>query len=373
MIKKIQDFIKKIFFTDTEKLDIVRFFKEKNIFISADSVRFKENKIKIILPFESISQDNCDLYKKELQEIYPSFSIFIILEKQITPQEKHNHSHNHEAPVKKPVIGKHGDNKKIERKKIKHIIAIASGKGGVGKSTVCLNIARGLSKKGLSIGVIDADVHGPSIPIMTGGYQTPEYETGKLVPLERDGLKIMSIGFMVPQQNAIVWRGPLVSGAITQMFNEVEWGEIDIMVIDMPPGTGDAQLTLCKNVMPDGVVIVSTPQITAISDTQKSSQMFEQTNIKIMGVIENMSGFIAPDTGKEYFIFGKGGAKNFAEIYNYPFWGSLPIQMEIPYLTDKGKDLYNNEHTKEVSEKFDIFADNILEFLNNNKNKDLHG
>ncbi|WP_353643156.1 Mrp/NBP35 family ATP-binding protein [Mesorhizobium sp. WSM2239] len=217
------------------------------------------------------------------------------------------------------------------------IIAVASGKGGVGKSTTAINIALGLLANGLKVGVLDADIYGPSMPRLLNLHGRPQTVDGKVLkPMEKYGLKVMSMGFLVDEETPMIWRGPMVMSALTQMLREVEWGELDILVVDMPPGTGDAQLTMAQQVPLAGAVIVSTPQDLALIDARKGLNMFKKVDVPLLGIVENMSYFVAPDTGKRYDIFGHGGARKEAERLGVTFLGEVPLQMEIRETSDSG-------------------------------------
>ncbi|MCE7887461.1 MAG: iron-sulfur cluster carrier protein ApbC [Alphaproteobacteria bacterium PRO2] len=226
---------------------------------------------------------------------------------------------------------------------IKNIIAVASGKGGVGKSTVAMNLAVALGKAGQSVGLLDADIYGPSVPKMSGleGQKPKQNDDGKLIPLSAHGLKIMSIGFMLQQEAPLVWRGPMVQTAVYQMLRDVAWGAdenpLDVLIVDMPPGTGDAQLTLAQKVPVTGAVIVSTPQDIALIDARKAVAMFQKVNVKILGLIENMSTHVCSNCGHEEHIFGHGGAKREAEKLGVPFLGEIPLNAKIRKNSDEGR------------------------------------
>ncbi|MBP0437269.1 Mrp/NBP35 family ATP-binding protein [Tianweitania sediminis] len=220
---------------------------------------------------------------------------------------------------------------------ITSIIAVASGKGGVGKSTTAVNLALGLQALGLRVGILDADIYGPSMPRLLGLSGRPETVDGKVMrPMQGHGLKVMSIGFLVEEETPMIWRGPMVMSALTQMLREVEWGELDVLVVDMPPGTGDAQLTMAQQVPLAGAVIVSTPQDLALIDARKGLNMFRKVDVPLLGIVENMSTFIAPDTGTRYDIFGHGGAQREALRLGVPFLGEVPLVMAIRELSDAG-------------------------------------
>lgn len=220
---------------------------------------------------------------------------------------------------------------------VKSIIAVASGKGGVGKSTTSINLALALRDLGLKVGLLDADIYGPSLPRLTGLSQKPEMEDGKtLIPLENFGLQLMSIGFLVEEETPMIWRGPMVMSAITQMLRDVKWGPLDVLVVDMPPGTGDAQLTMAQNVNLAGAVIVSTPQDLALIDARRGVAMFEKVNVPILGVVENMAYFVCPHCGGRSDIFGHGGAHAEADKLGVPFLGEIPLSMRIREMSDAG-------------------------------------
>jgi len=218
------------------------------------------------------------------------------------------------------------------------IIAVASGKGGVGKSTTAVNLALGLRDLGLKVGVLDADIYGPSLPKLLAIKGRPETLGGtRLKPMEGYGLKVMSIGFLIEEETPMIWRGPMVISALTQMLREVEWGTLDVIVVDMPPGTGDAQLTMAQQVPLKGAVIVSTPQDLALIDARRGIAMFEKVNIPLLGLIENMSSFCCPTCNHVTPIFGHGGARLEAELRGIPFLGEIPLDMTIRETSDDGR------------------------------------
>jgi ATP-binding protein involved in chromosome partitioning len=247
--------------------------------------------------------------------------------------------------------------------KVKNIIAVVSGKGGVGKSTVAANLALALSQGGAKVGLMDADIYGPSVPIMFGlrGERPMMMDVGNdkgmIVPLERYGIKVMSIGFLVDEKNAVVWRGPMASSAIRQFVTDVFWGELDYLVVDMPPGTGDIHLTLVQTVPVTGVVIVTTPQDVALADAKKGIAMFgqAQVNVPIIGLVENMSYFTPAELpNNKYYIFGKEGGKRLAEEYDLPFLGHIPLVQSIREGGDQGVPIMmsDDEITKKAFEEF---------------------
>ena len=221
---------------------------------------------------------------------------------------------------------------------VKHIIAVASGKGGVGKSTTSCNLALGLAALGLKVGILDADIYGPSQPKLFGLRGKPRVTPErKMEPLERYGVKVMSIGFLVDEETAMIWRGPMVMSALTQMLREVAWGDLDVLVVDMPPGTGDAQLTMAQQTPLAGAVIVSTPQDLALLDARRGVAMFRKVNVPVLGVVENMATFCCPNCGHVSPIFGHGGARAEAEKSGAPFLGEIPLHMDIRETSDEGR------------------------------------
>jgi ATP-binding protein involved in chromosome partitioning len=221
---------------------------------------------------------------------------------------------------------------------VRAIVAVASGKGGVGKSTVAVNLALALKANGLRVGVLDADIYGPSMPRMLGISGRPRSRDGKsLIPMENYGLKCMSMGFLVPEDTPMIWRGPMVMSALQQMLREVEWGELDIMVVDLPPGTGDAQLTMAQQVPLAGAVIVSTPQDIALLDARKGLNMFKKVDVPVLGIVENMSYFLCPHCGGRSEIFSHGGARQEADRLGTEFLGEVPLDLEIRETSDDGR------------------------------------
>ncbi|MCB5203062.1 Mrp/NBP35 family ATP-binding protein [Neorhizobium sp. T786] len=239
-----------------------------------------------------------------------------------------SHGHSHPAPNRPVKAGVPG---------VGAIIAVASGKGGVGKSTTAVNLALGLQANGLRVGILDADIYGPSIPRLLKISGRPEQIENRIIkPMENYGLKAMSMGFLVDEETAMIWRGPMVQSALLQMLREVAWGELDVLVVDMPPGTGDVQLTMAQQVPLAGAVIVSTPQDLALIDARKAITMFRKVEIPLLGIIENMSYFLAPDTGARYDIFGHGGARAEADRIGVPFLGEVPLTIDIREKSDVG-------------------------------------
>jgi ATP-binding protein involved in chromosome partitioning len=247
------------------------------------------------------------------------------------PSSPPPHQHDHGRPAAGAREPLHGI------RNVRHIIAVASGKGGVGKSTTAVNVALGLQSLGLKVGLLDADIYGPSIPRLMGLSGEPELLGNKTIKaMENYGLRTFSIGFMVAEDTPAIWRGPMVQGALVQMLRDVAWGELDIMVVDMPPGTGDAQLTMSQQVPLAGAIIVSTPQDLALIDARKGLNMFNRVNVPLLGIIENMSYFICPKCGERSDIFSHGGGKAEAERLGVPFLGEVPLHMLIRETSDGG-------------------------------------
>ena len=264
------------------------------------------------------------------------------------PPAPHQHRHAHGVqPVsahKPPQSPTSPMSKQAEIPGVAAVIAVASGKGGVGKSTTALNLALGLRDLGLRVGLLDADIYGPSVPRLTGIHEKPKLnDDRKMIPIERFGLSIMSIGFLVEEETAMIWRGPMVMSAITQMLRDVAWGTLDILVVDMPPGTGDAQLTLAQNVPLKGAVIISTPQDLSLIDARRGLAMFKKVNVPVLGIVENMSYFQCPHCGTRSDIFGHGGARHEAERLGVPFLGEIPLHMSIRTTSDSGNPVVASE------------------------------
>jgi len=260
------------------------------------------------------------------------------------PPHRHAHGVQHVSAHKPPQSPNSPMAKQAEIPGVAAVIAVASGKGGVGKSTTALNLALGLRDLGLRVGLLDADIYGPSVPRLTGIREKPQLnDDRKMIPIVRFGLAIMSIGFLVEEETAMIWRGPMVMSAITQMLRDVAWGTLDVLVVDMPPGTGDAQLTLAQNVPLKGAIIVSTPQDLSLIDARRGLAMFKKVNVPVLGIVENMSYFQCPHCGTKSDIFGHGGARHEAERLAVPFLGEIPLHMAIRATSDSGTPVVESE------------------------------
>ncbi|MBV9516542.1 MAG: Mrp/NBP35 family ATP-binding protein [Hyphomicrobiales bacterium] len=256
------------------------------------------------------------------------------------------------AKARTPIVG------------VGRVIAVASGKGGVGKSTTAANLGLALAGEGIRVGILDADIYGPSMPRLFGLKGRPEVTEARVIrPLEAHGLKIMSMGFLVSEETAMVWRGPMVAGAVQQLLREVAWEPLDVLVVDMPPGTGDAQLTLAQSITLAGAVIVSTPQDLALIDARRGVEMFRKVNAPILGIIENMSMFICPNCGARHDIFGHGGARREAARIGVPFLGEIPLELALRETSDSGNPIVASQPSSPIAAAYRDIARRVKEAL----------
>jgi ATP-binding protein involved in chromosome partitioning len=333
------------------KKDLVTLNMIKDITISESTIAFNVELTTPACPLkEKIQQDCIDVIKSS----FPSFEKITV---NMTSNVKSIFNHNTSSIL--PGV--------------KNTIAVASGKGGVGKSTVAVNIAIALAKLGAKVGLIDADIYGPSIPLMLGINNKPQIfqdtKTAKMVPLENYGIKVISIGFLIDDDAPVIWRGPMASGAIKQFMSDVHWEELDYLVFDLPPGTGDIQLTLVQTIPLSGAVVVTTPQDVSLIDVKKAIRMFQRVNVPILGIVENMSYFIAPDTGKKYDIFGSGGGKKLSQELDMPLLGAIPINSKIREGGDKGSPIVFDQPEIDESKEIIQISKNLAAQLSiNNMN-----
>jgi ATP-binding protein involved in chromosome partitioning len=275
----------------------------------------------------------------------------------------HDHGHAH-PPQKAQVAGGAPGSSKLPLPGVRHIVAVASGKGGVGKSTTAANLALSLQGLGYKVGVLDSDIYGPSMQRVLGVSGKPDTTAQKkMVPKQAHGLKVMSMGFLVPEDTAMIWRGPMVMSAIQQLLREVDWGELDFLIVDMPPGTGDAQLTLAQTVPLAGAVIVSTPQDLALIDAARGVTMFNKVSVPVLGIVENMSTFICPNCQHETPIFGHGGARAEATRLGVRFLGEIPLDMAIRVTSDEGRPIVIDQPNGPHAAAYRAVAEGVVAVL----------
>ena len=244
---------------------------------------------------------------------------------------------------------------------VRHVVAVASGKGGVGKSTVAANLALALAREGYTVGLLDADIYGPSMPTMFGITDRPRVEGERVVPFERYGVKVMSLGFILEMDTPMIWRGPMVMKALEQMLGDVDWGELDFMIVDLPPGTGDAQLTITQKVPLSGAVVVTTPQDVALIDARKGLAMFRKVNVPVVGIVENMGTFVCPHCGEATDVFKSGGGERTAEVLGTAFLGTIPLDPQIVAGGDEGKPIVVSQPEGSHAEAFRRVAEAVAE------------
>ncbi|QRK06551.1 Mrp/NBP35 family ATP-binding protein [Archangium violaceum] len=264
------------------------------------------------------------------------------------------------AQVRSAPVGMGGPQGQAMLPQVKNVILVGAGKGGVGKSTVSVNLAAALAREGAKVGLLDADFYGPSVPLMTGITEKPVSPDGKsLLPLEKHGLKVMSIGFLVEADQALIWRGPMLHGALMQLVRDVRWGELDYLVLDLPPGTGDVALSLSQSVRAAGAVLVTTPQDVALADVVRAKQMFDKVHIPVLGIVENMSQFVCPHCSKATPIFNQGGGHKAAQMFSIPFLGEIPLDLKIRESGDAGVPVVLSAPDSPEAQAFRAMARNI--------------
>jgi ATP-binding protein involved in chromosome partitioning len=264
------------------------------------------------------------------------------------------------AQVRSAPAGMGGPQGQAMLPQVKNVILVGAGKGGVGKSTVSVNLAAALAREGAKVGLLDADFYGPSVPLMTGITEKPVSPDGKtLLPLEKHGLKVMSIGFLVEADQALIWRGPMLHGALMQLVRDVRWGELDYLILDLPPGTGDVALSLSQSVRAAGAVLVTTPQDVALADVVRAKQMFDKVHIPVLGIVENMSQFVCPHCSKATPIFNQGGGHKAAEMFSIPFLGEIPLDLKIRESGDAGVPVVLSAPDSPEAQAFRAMARNI--------------
>jgi ATP-binding protein involved in chromosome partitioning len=328
---------------------------------SIKSFELKDNNLflHLALPVteNQLSHDLIHKFEGVLKKDYPALKKIDIKLDTKSPQEK----------------GSQGSPKPSMLPGVKYTVAVASGKGGVGKSTVAVNLAVAMAKTGARVGLIDADIYGPSIPLMLGINEKPRvYKVGdtmRMIPVENFGVKLMSIGFLVDDDTPVIWRGPMASGAVKQFMTDVEWDELDFLFFDMPPGTGDIQLTLVQSIPLSGAIIVTTPQEVSLIDARKGLAMFSRVNVPIYGIVENMSYFVAPDTGRKYDIFGSGGGEKLAKEAGIAFLGGIPIDPRIREGGDSGNPIVFGLKGTEYSDIMMMIANNLKDQAEQNSNE----
>lgn len=343
--------------------------------VSAEIVRgveIQQGKVKVdlLLPAGYPSREEVVQACREAVRALPGVEMAFVAVLPPQPQGQghaHSHSHaghSHGAQTPRAPAGKQAQGpSRISLPSVRHVIAVASGKGGVGKSTVAVNLAAALVKAGYRVGLMDGDIYGPSLPLMLGVSSRPAQVGDRIMPVVAHGMKTMSMGLVVPPDQPVVWRGPMVHGALTQFLTQVDWGDLDFLLIDMPPGTGDAQLTISQSAPLSGAIIVTTPQEIALIDARKGLKMFQNVSVPILGIVENMSGFVAPGTGQVIEIFRSGGGKRLSEEAGVPLLGSIPIDPRVAIGGDAGRPIVVAHPDSEVGRAFDDVASTVADSL----------
>lgn len=328
-------------------------YLEKQPSLALDSLTLQKSHAIVTLKADPAQGTALETQRQEIETLIKNIKGIKTASVILTAEHEEGQAPRTQAPIPDPHSM--GKNPKLSLPNIKKIIAVASGKGGVGKSTVAANLACALATQGQKIGLLDADIYGPSIPRLMGltDKGKPDMDDKKIQPYQAHGVKVMSMGFMVDPETAMIWRGPMVQSAIYQMLRDVDWGDLDILIVDMPPGTGDAQLTMAQKVPLTGAIIVSTPQDLALADAIKGIEMFRKVDVPILGLIENMSVFCCPNCNHKTPIFGQDGAKNKAYDLGVPYLGDLPLHPDIQIKGDAGQ---------MTPEYFEKIIENFLQF-----------
>jgi ATP-binding protein involved in chromosome partitioning len=347
----VVDALRKITHPDREK-DIIRLDMVKDLTVEGDRVSFT---VVIKEPRSSFAQQVEEACTRVLhEEVSRDLTVDVELDTEMIPLGD-DLTVGDQSGEKQQTSGEDG---------VKNTIAVASGKGGVGKSTVAANLAMALSEQGYSVALVDTDIYGPSIPKMMGmeGEKPRVNDQRKMVPLEKHGIKLLSMGFMVDPDKAVVWRGPMVTKAVRQFLGDVDWGDVEYMILDLPPGTGDVQLTVVQTIPLTGAVIVSTPQDMALADARKGKAMFDNVNVPVVGMVENMAYFTPPDQpDRKYYLFGREGARDLARELDVPFLGQVPIEQKVRETGDDGTPIVRAYPDSLSAQAFDAIADELVE------------
>jgi len=333
---------------------------------SISGLSVKDSKILLALMVAPHHAEALEPVRKQIESILCDLPGVDSVQVMLTAENPQAQSQSSQ-PQQAKKIGQHATGKVIELPGVKQVIAIASGKGGVGKSTTTANLAIAIAKTGLKVGVLDADIYGPSIPTLFGceGEQPAGNSEGMILPIEKFGLKLISIGFMVPADAAMIWRGPMASGALEQLFRDVDWGELDVLLVDLPPGTGDIQITMAQKAPLTGAVIVSTPQDLALIDAKRALNMFGKVNVPVHGFIENMSYYQCPKCGHQEHIFDHGGTETIAAEMDAEFLGAVPLTMAIRQAADGGEPITSSAPTSPQAAAYTAIAAKLLNTIGN--------
>ena len=347
--EKVQDALRNIASPDASSTNIVDAGQVSGIVVKDGHVGFS-------IDIDPSQAEQADDMRREAEKAVLAISGVLSATAMLTAHHKSAQKPAPAAPT--PSSAPHGQG--APHKPAKHLIAVASGKGGVGKSTTSINLALAIASTGKTVGILDADIYGPSLPRLLGLDRKPETQGKKLLPIEAWGLQTMSIGYLVDAEAPTIWRGPMVMSALEQMLRDVAWTDLDVLIIDLPPGTGDAQLTLSQRADLSGAVIVSTPQDLALIDARKGLNMFKKVNVPLLGIIENMSHFICPDCGSRHDIFSSGGARQEADKLNVPFLGEIPLEMIVRESSDGGRPIVASDPDHPISLAYKQIAAHLL-------------